>query len=194
MDRKAIVLHNPVTGEWARELVSAEESGGARIVGELLAQPRVRPPGAHRHPAQTETFEVLTGRLTFRVEGTESIAGPGEAVAVPPNALHDWWNAGDAPSLVRVTMAPAGRFGDGLAAVWGLAALGRTNRLGRMGLIDAALYLEAFGSDIVFENPPPWVQRLMASIVAPLARAFGRRVDDERVLSAAAMPADRWPG
>ena len=39
MNRKNFVLANPVTGEWARELVSAEETGGAYVMGETIARP-----------------------------------------------------------------------------------------------------------------------------------------------------------
>jgi len=187
------VLANPLTGEWARLLVDPDHNGGAYTLGELLAQPGVHAQGAHRHPQQEERFEVIQGRVTFRLNDDRLVGGPGDIVAVPPGALHDWWNASVEPARLRVTVTPAGTFKEGLAAVWGLAALGRTDRTGNLGMLDAALMMEAFGRDIQMESPPVWVQRLLAHTVAPLARLAGRRVDDRRVLTAAMVPADRWP-
>lgn len=119
------------------------------------------------------------------------MAGPGESVVVPRDTVHTWWNAGREPSRVRVTVTPGGRFAEMIAAVWGLGALGRTDRRGRPKLLDAAVLAAAFGDEVVFVSPPPWAQRLLAR-VAPVARALGRRADDPAVL-AAAVGSERWP-
>jgi hypothetical protein len=89
-------------------------------------------------------------------------------------------------------VTPPGLFGAMIGAVWGLAVLGRTNRKGMPGLVDAALLAEAFGSEIVFERPPRAVQRALAVTVAPIARRRGRSVTGD-VMRAAIVPSERWP-
>ena len=116
------VLHNPVTGEYARVLEHTAE----RAVGELLAV--------------------------------------------------DMWNGGG-NLRARVTVTPPGGFAAMIAAVWGLAVVGRTNAKGVPGPVDAALLVEAFGDEIVFERPPRLVQQALAVTVGPIARrrAYGCR-------------------
>jgi quercetin dioxygenase-like cupin family protein len=182
------VLHNPVTGEYGRLLEHTAE----RVVGELLAVPGAAVAGAHFHPSQEERFEVVEGVMGYRRGDDRGELRAGEAVRVPAGVVHDWWNAGDGDLRARVTVTPPGLFGAMIGAVWGLAVLGRTNRKGMPGPVDAALLAEAFGSEIVFERPPRAVQRALAVTVAPIARRRGRSVTGD-VMRAAIVPAERWP-
>lgn len=56
------VVHNPVTGEYARVVEHTPE----RAVGELLAVPGGAVAGPHLHPRQEERFEVLHGLMGYR--------------------------------------------------------------------------------------------------------------------------------
>jgi len=60
------------------------------------------------------------------------------------------------------------------------------------GLLDAALLVEAFGDEMVFERPPPVVQHALAATVAPIARRRGRSVTGD-VIRASIIPPERWP-
>src|SRR5215207_7718257 len=182
------VLHNPVTGEYARVVEHTEE----RAVGELLAVPGAAVAGPHLHPAQEERFEVLDGLMGYRRGDERGELRAGESVTVPAGVVHDWWNAGDGDLRARVTVAPPGLFAAMIGAVWGLAVAGRTNAKGMPGLVDAALLAEAFGDEIVFERPPRVVQRALAVTVAPIARRRGRSVTRE-VMRAAIVTPEQWP-
>ena len=182
------VLHNPVSGEYARVVEHTPE----RVVGELLAVPGAAVAGPHIHPGQEERFEVLDGVMGFRRHTDRSELRAGESVTVPPGVVHDWWNAGESDLRARVTVMPPGRFAAMIAAAWGLAVVGRTNAKGMPGPVDAALLAEAFGDEIVFERPPRAVQQALARTVAPIARRRGRSVTGE-VMRAAIIPAERWP-
>jgi hypothetical protein len=58
------VCWNPLTGEKALILESAEETGGARIVAELAVEEGgFAPGGEHVHDAITEQFDVEQGRM-----------------------------------------------------------------------------------------------------------------------------------
>jgi quercetin dioxygenase-like cupin family protein len=182
------VLHNPVSGEYARVVEHTPE----RVVGELLAVPGAAVPGPHIHPGQEERFEVLDGVMGYRRDTDRGELRSGESVTVAPGVVHDWWNAGDSNLRARVTVMPPGRFAAMIGAAWGLAAVGRTNAKGMPGPIDAALLAEAFGDEIVFERPPRAVQQALALTLAPIARRRGRSVTRE-VMRAALIPSERWP-
>jgi mannose-6-phosphate isomerase-like protein (cupin superfamily) len=182
------VVHNPVSGEYARVV----EHSAQRAVGELLAVPGAAVAGPHLHPAQEERFEVLDGVLGYRRGDERGELLTGESLTVPPGMLHDWWNAGAGDLRALVTVTPPGRFAAMIGAVWGLAVAGRTNAKGRPGPIDAALLAEAFGDEIVFARPPRVVQRALAATVAPIARRRGRSVTRDVMRAAIVAPA-RWP-
>jgi quercetin dioxygenase-like cupin family protein len=182
------VMHNPVTGEYARVVEHTTE----RAVGELLAVPGGAVAGPHRHPGQEERFEVVDGVMGYRIADQRGELRSGGAVTVAPGVVHDWWNAGEGDLRARVTVTPPGLFAAMIGAVWGLAVAGRSNAKGMPKLVDAALLAEAFANEIVFERPPAAVQRALAGTVAPIARRRGRSVTGD-ILRAAIVPATRWP-
>src|SRR5215207_5447613 len=167
-----VVLHNPVTGEYARVVEHTAE----RAVGELLAVPGAAVAGPHLHPDQEERFEVVDGVMGYRLGEDRGELRSGGAITVPPGVVHDWWNAGEVDLRARVTVTPPGLFAGMIGAVWGLAVVGRTNAKGMPKLADAALLAETFGNEIIFERPPRAVQRALAATVAPIARRRGRSV------------------
>lgn len=181
------VLHNPVSGEYARVIDHTPE----RVVGELLAVPGAAVVGPHFHPGQEERFEVVDGVMGYRRGAQRGELGVGASITVPAGVVHDWWNAGERDLRARVTVTPPGRFAAMIGAVWGLAVVGRTKATGMPGPVDAALLAEAFGDEIVFERPPRAVQRALALTVAPIARRRGRSVTRD-VMRAAIIPAERW--
>ena len=183
------VMHNPVTGEYARVV----EHTGERVVCELLAVPGGAVAGPHVHPAQEERFEVVDGVLGYRLGDRRGELRGGEAVIVPPGVVHDWWNAGEGNLRARVTVTPPGLFVAMIGAAWGLAVAGRTNAKGMPKLVDAALLAEAFAHELVLERPPHAVQRTLAVTVAPIARRRGLSVTGD-VMRTAIVPAERWPG
>ncbi len=182
------VLHNPVTGEYARVVEHTAE----RAVHELLAVPGAAVAGPHAHPAQEERFEVVEGVMGYRLGDDRGELRTGEAVTVPPGVVHDWWNAGGGDLRARVSVTPPGLFTGMIGAVWGLAVVGRTTAKGMPKLVDAALLAETFAREIVLERPPQAVQRALAATVAPIARRRGRSVTGD-IMRAAIVPAARWP-
>jgi quercetin dioxygenase-like cupin family protein len=46
-------------------------------------------PGSHSHPWD-ESFYVISGQLSYAIDGTEGVAGPGTLVHVPGGATHSY--------------------------------------------------------------------------------------------------------
>ncbi len=130
MSKVGDMVENPVTGERVVVRVGTEDSGGELLVNEGFVRPGGAVVGEHVHPTIEETFEVLSGRLSFRIGGRESVAGPGERLRVPAGTAHDWWNAGEEEARVVVEIRPGARFEEMGLNLFGLARDGRTNRKG----------------------------------------------------------------
>ncbi len=172
--RAGDALWNPLTGEKALLVESAEESGGARIAVDLTVEPGgFVPGGEHVHDHFTEHFDVGAGRITFVVDGEERELAAGEQATVVPGTWHRWSNAGEDEVRARVRIEPALRFEEAIMIAWGLCADGHTNAEGRPLALLGALLATRYRPEIRYRQPPDVAQRLMFPPLAALARLRG---------------------
>jgi hypothetical protein len=125
------------------------------------------------HPHQESRFEILAGRLSFRIDGDERTAGPGEIVIVPPKAPHSFWNGGDEVAHYLQEFRPALGSERFFTTLFGLAHDGKINARGMPTLLALAILVPAMG-DAIRPISPPWpLLRFIAWLLAPLARLQG---------------------
>jgi quercetin dioxygenase-like cupin family protein len=184
------VWDNPVTGERGTILELPYASPDGRAVVELTALVGARVAGEHRHPTIVERFTVLEGELTVKRDGLTSILHEGETAEIEANVWHDWWNAGDRDARVRVEITPGERFAHMIETVFGLARLGHTNAMGMPHPLQLALTAQEFDDVIVFRKPPPAVQRVLFSALAPVARWRGYRATYPQLSRTVLAPRD----
>jgi len=187
------VIENPVTGEHAVVRVAPAPENGHLLVADLHARPGAAVAGEHVHPAMSETFTVVEGHLGVRVDGRESVAGPGTRISVPPRVAHDWWNAGDEPARVVVEARPGERFEEMIRHLFALAQDGRTDRSGRPHLLEAALLAREFDDVLRFTSPPRPLQQVVFGLLAPIARLRGLRGFDPAVMERVPAQVDALP-
>ena len=179
--RAGDVVWNPLTGEKAILVESAEETGDARVVVDAAVEEGgFVPGGEHVHDHQSEHFDVHQGRITFLVNGEERTLGRGDRITVAPGTWHGWWNAGEGEVRYRVRIEPALPFEEAILVVWGLCADGHTNPKGQPSPLLGALLATRYRDEIRFRKPPQIVQRLLLSPLAALARWRGMEATIER--------------
>jgi uncharacterized protein YndB with AHSA1/START domain/mannose-6-phosphate isomerase-like protein (cupin superfamily) len=166
----------------AGELCEFESRGRGRG---LLAQ-------EHVHTRQTERFEPVAGSMTLVMEGREETFGPGEVRDVPPGTPHRQLPAGEGPTIVRVTLRPAGQIEEFLER---LAQFSRDGRLTRSGFprpTAAAELVRDFGDEGHATRPPLVVQQALAAAI--LAGASAGRSVRERASAASGeyLFVDEW--
>jgi quercetin dioxygenase-like cupin family protein len=169
-------LENPVTGERFTFTDTAATTGGELLAFELALRPGGAVPISHVHPAQAERFEVVAGRMRFRLGRRMVEAGPGDVVEVAPGARHGFANAGDGDARVRVEVRPALQMEEMFAEVIAMAQAGRMSRRGMpRNLLDLALLARTY--DQVAHAPflTVGVQRLLLAPLVFLARAVRGR-------------------
>ncbi len=123
-------LENPVTGERFTFVETASTTDGELLAFDFALRPGGAVPMPHVHPVQTERFEVLAGRMRFRVGLRTVVAEPGDVVEVAPGVAHSFANAGDDEARLRVEVRPALRMEEMFADVVAMARAGRMNRRG----------------------------------------------------------------
>lgn len=166
------VLDNPVSGERIVFRQTAADTSGELLAIDLVLAPDGHVPGAHVHPNQEERFEVVSGRMKFRLGMRTIEAGPGEVVVVPAGTIHKFQNAGDEPAHARVDVRPALNMEDLFETTVALAGEGRTNRKGMPKPLDLALFVERFENEVRAPFPPAALVRVL---MAPLRYAARRR-------------------
>lgn len=187
--RAGDVVWNPLTGEKAMIVESAEETGGARIVSDLAVEAGgFVPGGEHVHDHCAEHFEVQAGRMAFLIGGGQRTLAVGEQATVPPGTWHRWWNPGEEEVRARVRVEPALRFADAILAFWGLCADGHTNAEGRPSPLYGALLATRYRTELRFRQPPDAVQRLAFPLLAALARRRGLERTIDRYLDLETHP------
>jgi quercetin dioxygenase-like cupin family protein len=123
-------LENPVTGERFTFTHTAASTGGELLAFDFALRPGGAVPIPHVHPIQTERFEVVAGRMRFRVGLRTVLAGPGDVVEVAPGVMHAFANAGDEEARLRVEVRPALKMEEMFAEVVAMAKAGQMTRRG----------------------------------------------------------------
>ena len=138
------IIRNPVSGEQIEFLRTAADTDGELLELNLSVAPDGKVPGIHVHPHQEERFEVLEGKMRFRM-GLKTIeAGPGDVVTVPAGKAHKFANAGDEVAVARVQVTPALEMERLLETAVELAEEGRVMRSGMPKPLDLALFVGEF--------------------------------------------------
>ncbi len=139
MVRTGDELVNPVSGERIVFLQTAADTGGRLLeMDDFWTRPGHRTL-EHIHPEMQERWEVIAGRVCFRVAGVERIAGPGEVVIAPAGVPHMAWTLDAAPVHLRIQMRPALCWERFVERLFGLARDGHTDE---RGMPDPTLMVE----------------------------------------------------
>jgi len=96
-----------VVGDLYRYLATGDETGGTYAMIDALIPPGGGPP-PHIHSREEESFFVLEGEITFRLDGEPTVAGPNTFLNMPIGSLHSFKNESDQPARMLITLAPAG--------------------------------------------------------------------------------------
>jgi quercetin dioxygenase-like cupin family protein len=123
-------LENPVTGERFTFTHTAATTDGELLAFDFALRPGGAVPLPHVHPIQTERFEIVAGRMRFRVGLRTRIAEPGDVIEVEPGVMHSFANAGDEEARLRIEVRPALDMEDMFAEVIAMAHAGRMGRRG----------------------------------------------------------------
>jgi mannose-6-phosphate isomerase-like protein (cupin superfamily) len=166
-------IENPVTGERIVFLETSAETNGEAVVFECFVRPSGFVAKPHVHPSQTELFEILEGSVTFKIDGQELHAAPGDRVLIPAGRKHQFRNSSEEEARFRCEVRPALGFESLIETMFSLAADGKTNRKGMPNPLRLAVIARAHFDTVRLPFPPSWLQWLGLVLGAPLGRLAG---------------------
>jgi mannose-6-phosphate isomerase-like protein (cupin superfamily) len=187
VSRRGQVFENPVSGERAIVITDPLDHPEGVLVAELHVRPGGRVVVAHRHPGLVERFQVVGGEVGFLVGDKEELLGPGRSAEVPAGVLHDWWQVGDEEAEVVVEVNPGARFVEMVGTFYGLARDGKVDRKGVPRPLQLALSATAYSDTMVVAKPPPWAQKILFGVLAPIARARGLKPTYDEYLTSSVV-------
>jgi quercetin dioxygenase-like cupin family protein len=175
MIRAGDVIENPITGERLTFHATSADTNGEVVVVEVTVQPDGAVAAAHVHPYQSERFEIVSGKVGFRL-GRETIeATAGDVVVVEPGTPHKFWNAGREPARFVTEVRPARQFEQLIETMFSLAGDGKTNKKGMPNPLRLAVIAKAHFDDVRLPFPPVALQRIGLALGAPVGRLLGYR-------------------
>jgi quercetin dioxygenase-like cupin family protein len=168
-------IENPITGEVLIFHKTSRDTDGEYVLVETILNPGATVAAAHSHPYQSETFQVLEGRVGFKVGGKKVELGAGEGVTVLPRTAHKFWNASDGAARFTCEIRPAMAFEQLIETMFTLAADGKTSKKGMPNPLQLAVIAKHHFDDVRLPVIPHVLQRAALTMGAPLGKAFGYR-------------------
>ena len=193
MIRAGFIIHSPRTQSVTTILQSDAETNGMGWELEVACQPHTEADiEEHLHLTWTETFEILSGKAHYKLNGQQKTAEAGQSFVVRPGEKHIHpWNAGETVMVYRQTdkfpaPSPAavqevlGTFATlaGLTAEGKVGANGRPKNVWQM-MATLRTLTKHGGYDVQLPIP---VQNGLAATLGRLAEALGYRAVYEQYL------------
>jgi quercetin dioxygenase-like cupin family protein len=159
-------IENPVTGERFTFTQTSADTDGELLAFDFALRAGGAVPIPHVHPIQTERFEVVDGRMTFRVGLRKLHAGPGDVIEVAPGVAHSFANDGEEEARLHVEVRPALAMEEMFSEVVAMAEAGRMNRRGMpRNLLDLAVLARTYDQEA---HAPLLGVRMQRLLLAPL--------------------------
>ncbi|MBA2712245.1 MAG: cupin domain-containing protein [Rubrobacteraceae bacterium] len=175
MAKSGEVLENPVTGQRIVFKQTSADTGGTLLeVESTYTKPTPSRPPVHYHPAQEETFEVLSGKLSVIIDGERKTLGEDETLVIPRGTRHTMW-AENAGVRVNWQTRPALKTEAFFETIYSLARDGKTNSKGAPNLLQYAVIARSYAGEFRLASPPWPVQQLLFAILAPIGKLLGHR-------------------
>ncbi|SKA13041.1 cupin domain-containing protein [Sediminibacterium ginsengisoli] len=169
------IITNSKTGQSIRFVQTSLSTGGRLLEMESIYKPGSAEPPMHYHPAQEETFMVLSGEISVRINKSTTVYSAGESFHIPAGVSHSMWNHSDRNVLLNWKVQPALQLEYLFETISGLSNDNKTNNSGKPPLLQLALTASHFSKEFRTARPPYRVQQFLFCILKPFALLLGYR-------------------
>ena len=177
MIRQGDQITNRRTGQVMIFLKTSAETNGELLKIECFSQPTLEREPEHIHPFQQNSFEIISGRCIFRLDGKEQIVGPGQSINIPANVPHHFWNDGKIEAHYIQEFRPAFNIDRFFETFFALARDGKLNKKGIPNLFHTSIIGLAHKDEIRLTKPPWVLQNIFYNILAPFGKLMGYSAD-----------------
>lgn len=172
MPQKGQVIKNPRTSEFIEFMETAADTGGAYTRIRIKVTAAGFKPVLHMHTTTDESFEVISGKLTYVLDGEKKEIGPGEKVTLPKGKVHTHYNDDPGNLLMYQTFTPSLDVDLFLENIFGLDAEGKVPR-GQPAFLQLMVWGKKFQCKAYVASVPLGIQKVLTFILAPVGRLLG---------------------
>jgi mannose-6-phosphate isomerase-like protein (cupin superfamily) len=173
MIKKGDTIVNVRTGQRMTFLKTWLETNGTHLQIECESPVSKTREHLHIHPYQENRFQIISGELTFLIDGKVHKAKEGEVVAVPQNIAHEFWNDGTENALYIQEFFPALKMEQLFETFFALARDGKLDKKGKPNIFQAAVIMLHFQNELRLAKPKWLLQKMFFSILALIGKFLG---------------------
>jgi quercetin dioxygenase-like cupin family protein len=169
-------MHKDPAGHGILFRETAATTNGELLEIEVIYPPEGSPPPLHVHPAQEETFEVISGRVRVLHGAETRDYVTGDRFVVPPGESHAMFNPSQELNRVIWQTRPALRSEEYLAMFWGADPDVQIPPGGLGRLFVYSQIFHKYQAEVRLNKPAIWVQQLLFFLLVPVGRLLGYRI------------------
>jgi len=167
------MIENQRTGQRMIFLKTWAETNGTQLQIECYSPVTMAIDPEHIHPYQENRFRIISGELTFYINGKEQRAIAGDIVSVPKNTPHYFRNPGPSEAHYMQEFFPALKIDGLFETFFALARDGKLNKDGAPNIFCTSLIMLAHEKEFRLTKPNWLIQKTAFKLIAPIAKLFG---------------------
>jgi len=174
MPKKGQVLVDESSGNIYEFIETAADTGGERITIRMTLNKKGKVAPDHIHVLQQETFKVLSGRMTYLLNGEKNYLQAGESIVLPKNQPHNHYNTAEEPLVLEQVIEPAFDTDFFIENLIGMTSDGKVKN-GQTSFLQSMVTVRYMEAPSFLANIPRAPQKVLVAIFGPIARLFGYR-------------------
>ena len=174
MPTKGQKLVDKFNGDTIEFIETSSDTNGERVTFKVTLKSKGQTVDDHYHILQEESFKVLSGRMTYFLDGKQHNIKAGEEVTLPKNKPHNHYNMDDEPVEYIQTITPGIDVDFFIENLFGMINDGKVKD-GKLPFLQAMVTGKYLESSSRLASIPPGLQNILINILGPIARLFGYR-------------------
>ncbi|WP_143960447.1 cupin domain-containing protein [Litoribacter populi] len=174
MPTKGQIVIDNFTGDTIEFLETSSDTNGERVTLKVTLKSKGQTVDDHLHPLQDESFKVLSGRMTYLLDGKQNYVSAGEEIILPKNKPHNHYNTSDEPVEFIQTIIPGIDVDYFIENLFGMINDGKVKE-GKLPFLQAMVTARYLESPSRLAAIPMGLQNVLIHTIGPLARTFGYR-------------------
>jgi len=158
---------------------NSEETGGKYFKMKITIRPGGFKPVLHYHMYQDESFNIISGRLTYVLDGKTASICAGENVTLPKAKPHTHYNNENEDLVMYQVITPSLDFDYFFDSLFGLASEGRMKN-GTPGILQIMVFIRTLQSKTFLAGIPLGLQKALSFVLAPIGRLAGKKAAYKR--------------
>ncbi len=174
MPKSGQKLTDSFTGDSIEFIETSAETNGERVTLKVKLKSKGQAVDDHLHIIQEESYKILSGRMTYILDGNQHYVNAGEEVVLPKNKAHNHYNTDNEPVEYIQSITPGLDIDLFIENLIGMINDGKVKE-GKLPFLQAMVTGKYLDSPSRLASIPLGLQNVLINLLGPIARLFGYR-------------------